>query len=171
MTQKIISICDVCDPESANQQASPITVALDKGKPKTFDLCAHHRAALIEPIARLAEEFGRSDVPGAPLLTPGANVDKRPLEDHPCLLCDRRYRSAQAVSQHLRGAHSLPIPGIRYVDVYGPTCPLCNQEMKPMHPRAHGFTSVGSVWLKAMEDPANAVVAQRIEYLRNLASE
>lgn len=74
MSQKIVTLCDICQSENEDHPAVPLQIAIDGGGARVVDLCDDHRAELVEDLLSALAEFSRPS--SAPGIAPGKGESK-----------------------------------------------------------------------------------------------
>lgn len=169
MVQHIVTLCDVCYDGGKTEPAEGhiVTVA---GGTWHLELCEAHRAALIYPLADVAERLGQAVKPKPAKPTKAAKMPSgdRPNAE-PCLLCGHVSPRISALLQHLKASHHTNLEA-----VYGTDCPVCAREFESAtalgvhvsrsHPEvtdALGATSIPTAFRYAVEhDDPHDVVAK-----------
>lgn len=125
MVQQIITLCDVCYDGGKTSPATGHVVTVAGGT-WHLELCEAHRAALIYPLADVAERLGQAvkgEAAKAATSSSGGGNGGRNATAEPCLVCEHHAPTIAALLLHLRNKHATTIGA-----VYGTTCPLCARE-------------------------------------------
>lgn len=191
MAQMILTLCDLCSTEAAEDSVSP-DLATDKGDPyvltleegaapRVIDLCPMHAHALLAELQAALDAHGRRlPAPAAPARKPagqGAGVGRPPSTSggpFACIVCGHRTGSGSGLVLHAQAHHDLQ--GAHALYGAGPTvCPLCGdakatalgvaQHARRDHGVEEGDGAVHRAWAMAMDqgDPVGAVAKRRAE--------